>query len=171
MAMINAEVYPIIPEKGSVGASGDLLLAHMSLVLIGEGHARYKGEVLPAQDALKTSGIAASRIGSQRRPGFVKRYAGFYGICIKGPVPGRGTVCCDHRLRRVDRRGGLHRVVCRRAHPPGARSAVVKLMPHTVSAYLLGHDIALLATTMLIAGGRTLIHCVVSRKFWALVRP
>lgn len=58
MALINAEVYPIIPEKGSVGASGDLApLAHMSLVLIGEGHARYKGEVLPAKEALQRAGL------------------------------------------------------------------------------------------------------------------
>jgi histidine ammonia-lyase len=41
--LINAEVYPHIPLKGSVGASGDLApLAHMSLVLLGEGKARYK---------------------------------------------------------------------------------------------------------------------------------
>ena len=41
IALINAEVYPHIPLKGSVGASGDLApLAHMSLVLLGEGKAR-----------------------------------------------------------------------------------------------------------------------------------
>ena len=43
-----------IPLKGSVGASGDLApLAHMSLVLLGESKARYKGEWLPAVEALK----------------------------------------------------------------------------------------------------------------------
>ncbi|EPN13668.1 histidine ammonia-lyase, partial [Pseudomonas syringae pv. actinidiae ICMP 18804] len=43
IALINAEVYPHIPLKGSVGASGDLApLAHMSLVLLGEGKARHK---------------------------------------------------------------------------------------------------------------------------------
>jgi histidine ammonia-lyase len=47
IALINAEVYPHIPLKGSVGASGDLApLAHMSLVLLGEGKARYKGQWL-----------------------------------------------------------------------------------------------------------------------------
>ncbi len=59
IALINAEVYPHIPLKGSVGASGDLApLAHMSLVLLGEGKARYKGEWLPAVDALKVAGLA-----------------------------------------------------------------------------------------------------------------
>ncbi|CAM0691182.1 Histidine ammonia-lyase [Acinetobacter baumannii] len=58
MALINAEVYPHIPLKGSVGASGDLApLAHMSLVLLGESKARYKGEWLPAVEALKIAGL------------------------------------------------------------------------------------------------------------------
>ena len=59
IALINAEVYPHIPLKGSVGASGDLApLAHMSLVLLGEGKARYKGEWLEATEALKVAGLA-----------------------------------------------------------------------------------------------------------------
>lgn len=58
LALINAEVYPHIPVKGSVGASGDLApLAHMSLVLLGESKARYKGEWLPATEALKIAGL------------------------------------------------------------------------------------------------------------------
>ncbi|WP_416138565.1 histidine ammonia-lyase [Halomonas sp. HK25] len=59
IALINAEVYPHIPLKGSVGASGDLApLAHMSVVLLGEGKARYRGEWLPASEALKVAGLA-----------------------------------------------------------------------------------------------------------------
>ncbi|QLC74819.1 histidine ammonia-lyase [Pseudomonas sp. LPB0260] len=58
IALINAEVYPHIPLKGSVGASGDLApLAHMSLVLLGEGKARYQGEWLPATEALAVAGL------------------------------------------------------------------------------------------------------------------
>ena len=58
IALINAEVYPHIPLKGSVGASGDLApLAHMSLVLIGESKARYKGQWLPACEALAVAGL------------------------------------------------------------------------------------------------------------------
>ncbi|WP_323839085.1 histidine ammonia-lyase [Photorhabdus africana] len=53
IALVNAEIYPHIPCKGSVGASGDLApLAHMSLLLLGEGQARYQGEWLPAKEAL-----------------------------------------------------------------------------------------------------------------------
>ena len=54
----NRGVVPVIPEKGSVGASGDLApLAHLSLTLIGEGEAFYKGERLPGADALRRAGL------------------------------------------------------------------------------------------------------------------
>ncbi|WP_286976467.1 histidine ammonia-lyase [Pseudomonas sp.] len=57
-ALINAEIYPHIPLKGSVGASGDLApLAHMSLVLLGESQARFRGEWLPAKEALAIAGL------------------------------------------------------------------------------------------------------------------
>jgi len=51
--MLNAGIHPIIPEKGSLGASGDLApLAHMSLILIGEGEAEYQGQRLSGVEAL-----------------------------------------------------------------------------------------------------------------------
>lgn len=56
-SLINAEVYPLIPRKGSVGASGDLApLAHMSLVLIGEGAARHRGKIVNGKEALAIAG-------------------------------------------------------------------------------------------------------------------
>lgn len=58
ITLLNKQVYPCIPVKGSVGASGDLApLAHMSAVLLGEGYARYQGEIIPAQEALKLAGL------------------------------------------------------------------------------------------------------------------
>ncbi|MBR9858801.1 MAG: histidine ammonia-lyase, partial [Gammaproteobacteria bacterium] len=58
MTLVNHEIYPCIPGKGSVGASGDLApLAHMSCVLLGEGNARYKGEVISAGQALEIAGL------------------------------------------------------------------------------------------------------------------
>jgi len=57
-AMLNGEVHPVIPEKGSVGASGDLApLAHLALVLIGEGEARYRGDRMAGGEAMKRAGI------------------------------------------------------------------------------------------------------------------
>jgi histidine ammonia-lyase len=57
--MLNAGVHPVIPSQGSVGASGDLApLAHLAQVVIGEGRAVYKGEVLSGGEALRQAGIA-----------------------------------------------------------------------------------------------------------------
>jgi histidine ammonia-lyase len=56
--MLERGVHPLIPAKGSVGASGDLApLAHLALTIIGEGEAFYKTERMPSVDALKRAGI------------------------------------------------------------------------------------------------------------------
>ncbi|MDP3273611.1 MAG: histidine ammonia-lyase [Deltaproteobacteria bacterium] len=57
--MLNRGVHPVIPSQGSVGASGDLApLAHLALVLIGEGRAEFEGTVYPGEEALSRAGIA-----------------------------------------------------------------------------------------------------------------
>jgi len=59
VAMLNAGVHPVIPEKGSVGASGDLApLAHLALVVIGEGEAVYGGERMAGGEALRRAGLS-----------------------------------------------------------------------------------------------------------------
>lgn len=56
--MINRGIYPLIPEHGSVGASGDLVqLAHIALTMIGEGEVHYKGEWRNAGDVLRENGL------------------------------------------------------------------------------------------------------------------
>jgi len=56
--LLNAGVTPVIPEKGSVGASGDLApLAHLALVAIGEGEAWFAGERLAGGEALRRAGL------------------------------------------------------------------------------------------------------------------
>lgn len=59
LALLNAGVYPRIPSRGSLGASGDLApLAHMTLVLMGEGEAVFGNEILSGGEALRRAGIA-----------------------------------------------------------------------------------------------------------------
>ncbi len=56
--LFNAEIYPVVYQLGSLGASGDLApLAHLSLPLIGMGEVNYKGEKRAAIDVLKENGI------------------------------------------------------------------------------------------------------------------
>jgi histidine ammonia-lyase len=58
LALLNCGIYPAIPAKGSVGASGDLApLAHLSATLIGIGQMRIKGELVPAAEGLKQAGL------------------------------------------------------------------------------------------------------------------
>src|SRR5881397_1969668 len=56
--LLNQHVCPVIPEKGSVGASGDLApLAHLALSLIGEGEAFFKGERMESREAVRRAGL------------------------------------------------------------------------------------------------------------------
>lgn len=65
-AMLNARVHPVIPARGSVGASGDLApLAHLALALIGEGEVFFNGERLAASSALQKAGITPLRLAAK----------------------------------------------------------------------------------------------------------
>lgn len=56
--MLNTQLYPVIPSRGSVGASGDLApLAHLALILIGEGEVLYRGERIAGKVALAQAGL------------------------------------------------------------------------------------------------------------------
>lgn len=63
---LNRGVHPVIPEKGSLGASGDLApLAHFGCVLIGEGEAEFQGEVLSGADALERAGLSPTILAAK----------------------------------------------------------------------------------------------------------
>jgi histidine ammonia-lyase len=64
--MLARKVSPRIPEKGSVGASGDLApLAHLALAMIGEGKCLYRGEWIESRDALQAAGIPPLRLAAK----------------------------------------------------------------------------------------------------------
>ena len=59
VTMLNAAIHPVVPETGSVGASGDLVeLAHVALALLGEGEVEWRGKRRSAGEALATAGLA-----------------------------------------------------------------------------------------------------------------
>src|SRR5881398_2602399 len=61
--LLNHHVCPVIPEKGSVGASGDLApLAHLALSLIGEGEAFFQGERIESREALRRAGLKPAEL-------------------------------------------------------------------------------------------------------------
>ena len=60
---LNNEIYPLVPRHGSVGASGDLVqLAHIALALIGEAEVSFRGETVPAAEAMAACGITPLRL-------------------------------------------------------------------------------------------------------------
>ncbi|RUO39007.1 histidine ammonia-lyase [Pseudidiomarina aestuarii] len=63
-ALLNHQVYPCVPSKGSVGASGDLApLAHLVLPLLGEGQVRYQGKILSGAEGMKIAGMETIALG------------------------------------------------------------------------------------------------------------
>ncbi|MEG1528271.1 MAG: histidine ammonia-lyase [Clostridia bacterium] len=66
VALLNSEVTPFVPSKGSLGASGDLVpLAHMTLTLLGEGYAYYQGKKILASKALKLAKLQPIELTSK----------------------------------------------------------------------------------------------------------
>jgi len=64
--LLNAGVVPVVPARGSVGASGDLApLAHLALPLVGEGEAVFEGDLLPGAEALARAGLQPTRLAAK----------------------------------------------------------------------------------------------------------
>lgn len=72
LAMLNKGVHPYIPEKGSLGASGDLApLAHMVMPLLGLGQAYYEGELWDGQTAMEKAGLKIIRLSAKEGLAFI----------------------------------------------------------------------------------------------------
>lgn len=66
LEMLNRGVHPVIPQKGSLGASGDLApLSHMVLPMLGEGTAEFQGEILPGREAMARAGIPTLELAAK----------------------------------------------------------------------------------------------------------
>jgi histidine ammonia-lyase len=85
VAMLERGVTPVVPSKGSVGASGDLApLAHMTLTLIGEGEAFYRGERVPSAVALERAGLRPISLGAKEGLALVNGTQVMSGIAALG---------------------------------------------------------------------------------------
>ena len=66
LELLNRGVHPVIPEKGSLGASGDLApLAHFACVLIGEGQAEFNGRIVSGAEALAAAGLTPIKLAAK----------------------------------------------------------------------------------------------------------
>ena len=77
VAMLRHRIHPVVPSRGSVGASGDLApLAHLALALIGEGEVFVRGERMQAAKALGRGRTFAAQVAGQGRPCSLEWHAG-----------------------------------------------------------------------------------------------
>ena len=134
--MLNRGVHPVVPSRGSVGASGDLApLAHLALVLIGEGEALHPpgapgGPRLPGVDALRVAGLPPVVLGAKEGLALIN------GTQASTAVLGLALVHIERLARSADvavalsldaLRGSIHpfeaRIHAPRPHPGQGRSA------------------------------------------------
>ncbi len=117
-AMLTGGITPVIPSQGSVGASGDLApLAHMAAALIGVGDVLYRGERLPATNALALAGAPACDTRAEGRSRASQWHAVLYGVRAGGSLRSRDAVPERARYRSArDGSGERLRYAVRSAH-------------------------------------------------------
>ena len=124
--LLNRGVTPVVPSRGSVGASGDLApLAHMALVLIGEGEAEFEGARMTGGEALRRAGIDPVTLAIERRNFAAQRHAGDAGDRVPGTRAGErlaraADVICAMSL------DGLERHAARVRSADSCRSARIR---------------------------------------------
>lgn len=88
------EVLPVVPCKGSVGASGDLApLAHLCLPLIGEGQVRLRGQTLPAAQALQVLGLKPISLGAKEGLALINGTQASTALAIEGLFAAEQLLC------------------------------------------------------------------------------
>jgi len=125
IAMLEGGVTPVIPEKGSVGASGDLApLAHLASTAIGEGDAFYKGERVPSAIALERAGIPPLQL--EVKEGLVL-LNGTQAMCAVGSL----AVERAEKLSRLADVAGAMTLEALRGTPVAFDSRIHKARPHS----------------------------------------
>ena len=122
LGLLERDVLPVVPSRGSVGASGDLApLAHVAVVLCGEGRATYGGEELDGGEALRRAGLAPIELAAKEGLALING-THLMAACGGARAARRAAAAgCRHRHRGALARGlhGLDDAV-RRAHPRSA---------------------------------------------------
>src|SRR6202034_3241351 len=94
LALLEHEVYPIIPAQGSVGAAGDLApLAHLSATLLGIGHVRVNGARVPAADGLRRAGMEPIKLHAKEGIALINSTQSSTALVLAGFVLARGLLC------------------------------------------------------------------------------
>ena len=94
LAMLARGIYPLVPQQGSVGASGDLApLAHLTAVMIGEGQAIVDGAVVPGREALTAAGLAPLTLGPKEGLALINGTQFSTAYAVSGLLRAHGLAC------------------------------------------------------------------------------
>ena len=148
-AFLNAGVYPAIPARGSVGASGDLApLAHLALGLIGEGEVTYKSQRMPAAEALAAAGIHAIKLEAKEGLALLN---GTQAMCGVGAL----ALISAHRVVQLADLAGAMSLEALRGTPAAFDPRIQKVRPHAGQIAAAQHLVALLADSEIRESHRT----------------
>jgi histidine ammonia-lyase len=124
LAMLNEDVLPIVPSKGSVGASGDLApLAHLALAMIGEGQVRHRGVVKPSKEALLQVGLQPLEPAPKE------------GLCLINGTQAMGALGClglldSEELAKIADIAGAMSIEGQKGTPTAFDERIQKVRPH-----------------------------------------
>jgi histidine ammonia-lyase len=122
--LLNRGVHPVIPEQGSVGASGDLApLSHLALVLVGEGRAEIGGEVVDGAEALRRAGLEPLRL--QAKEGLALNN----GTQVMTGIGALALVGADRAVETADVAGAMT-LEALRGTPDAFHPAIMRARPH-----------------------------------------
>ncbi|HYX91916.1 MAG TPA: histidine ammonia-lyase [Myxococcaceae bacterium] len=144
LEMLNRDVVPVVPERGSVGASGDLApLAHLALVLIGEGEAFFEGQRLRGREALQRAGLRPVVLDAKEGLALVN---GTQAMCAVGALAQlRGELLSEI----ADVAGAMTLEALLGSHRPFAQE-IQDVRPHAGQKQAAAHMRALLADSELV---------------------
>ncbi len=139
VGLLNTGVTPVVPEKGSVGASGDLApLAHLALVVIGEGEAFYKGVRLPGAEALRRAGLKPLALAAKEGLALLN---GTQAMTAVGAL----AVARARRLVRLADVAGAMSLEALRGTPAAFDERIHRARPHAGQVAAAAHLVELLA--------------------------
>ncbi|MFA4874903.1 MAG: histidine ammonia-lyase [bacterium] len=143
--MLNRDIVPIIPQKGSVGASGDLApLAHLALAMIGRGDVWLKGVKMPAAEALRAEGLSSVKLAAKEGIALIN------GTQAMAAMGAHALLKLENLLRAADIIGALS-VEGDRASVQPFDERIHKLRPHPGQLATAANIRSLLAGSSIIA--------------------
>ena len=136
--MLNRRMHPVVPEKGSVGASGDLApLAHLALSLIGEGEAFFQGERLESREALQRAKLKAVQLEAKEGLALLNGTQGMHAV-------GGLSILRAKRLARVADVAGAMTLEALRDTPAAFDPRLQNARPHPGQKAAAAHLLSLL---------------------------